>query len=113
ADGGTSSAFVFTNNVLPNNSWALMGTNASPGNGAIAMYFPDGLFQDNVIAGAPASTYPTGNFYPSLLSAVGFVNLAGGNYRLSASSSYRNAGTDGKDIGADIDAINAAAGTSY
>jgi hypothetical protein len=111
--GSTSTSFVFTNNILQNNNWAIMGTNASPGNGTIAMYFPQSQFQDNIIAAAPASSYPTGNFYPSALSAVGFVDLANGNYRLSSSSSYRNAGTDGKDIGANIDAINAAAGTSY
>jgi hypothetical protein len=113
ADGAPSSAFVFTNNILQNNAWAIMGTNASPGKGTIAMFFPGSRFQDNVIAAAPASTYPTGNFYPASLSAVSFVDLAGGNYRLSSSSSYNNAGTDGKDIGADIDAINSAAATSY
>ena len=45
--------------------------------------------------------------------AAGFVNLAGGNSRLSASSLYRNAGTDGKDVGCDIAALNAAAGSRY
>ena len=35
-------------------------------------------------------------------------SLAGGNYALSASSPYKNAGTDGKDIGADIVAVNSA-----
>jgi hypothetical protein len=110
---GATSAFTFTNNVMQNNAWAIMGDGASPGNGAITKFLPRSLFQDNVIAGAPASTYPTGNFYPSLLSAVGFIDLVNGNYRLSSSSSYNNAGTDGKDIGADIDAINAAAGTKY
>jgi Fibronectin type III domain len=33
------------------------------------------------------------------------VGLAGGDYRLAASSLYENAGTDGKDLGADIDEI--------
>src|SRR5207237_6332462 len=32
----------------------------------------------------------------------------GGYYRLSASSPYKNAGTDGKDVGANIDEIEAA-----
>jgi hypothetical protein len=39
-----------------------------------------------------------------------FVDLAGGNYRLSDSSPYKNGGVDGTDIGADIDAIAAATG---
>jgi len=113
ADGASAPAFIFTNNILQNHAWAIMGSDASPGNGTISKFFPGSRFQDNVIAAAPASTYPTGNFYPASLSAVSFVDLAGGNYRLSSSSSYTDAGTDGKDIGADIDAINAAAGTSY
>ncbi len=113
ADGTASSAFVFTNNILPNNAWAIIGTGTAPGNGTIANYFPLGQFQGNVVAAAPASSYPTGNFYPSSLGAVDFVDLSGGNYRLSSSSSYNSAGTDGMNIGADIDAINAAAGTSY
>jgi hypothetical protein len=50
-------------------------------------------------------------FFPSNWKAVGFVDFRngdGGDYRLSPSSRYRKAGTDGKDIGADIDAIAAA-----
>ena len=41
------------------------------------------------------------------MSAVGFVNLAGGDYRLQATSPYKNAGTDGRDVGADIASVNA------
>ncbi len=113
ADVTVSPSFVFTNNILQDHAWAIMGSSASPGNGTIAMFFPSSQFQDSIIVAAPASTYPTGNFYPSTLGAVGFVDVSGGNYRLSSSSSYRYAGTDGQDIGANIDAINAAAGTSY
>jgi hypothetical protein len=36
---------------------------------------------------------------------VGFVNLSGGDYHLAASSFYNNKATDGKDPGADIDAV--------
>ena len=101
--------FTFTNNILQNNAWAIMGGGASPGKGTVAMYFSvGGLFQDSIIVGAPASSYPTGNFYPAAMSDVGFVDVAHGNYRLSSSSSYRGAATDGLDIGADIDAIDAA-----
>ena len=41
---------------------------------------------------------------------VGFVDLEGGNYRLSESSPYLGAALDGTDIGADIDAIAEATG---
>ena len=47
------------------------------------------------------------------MSAVGFVDLARGNYRLISTSLYRNGGTDSKDVGCNIDALNAAARTQY
>jgi hypothetical protein len=113
ADGPPSPGFVVTNNITQNNAWAIMGNSASPGNGTIAAFFPGSQFLGNVIAGADPATYPGGNFYPANLDAVGFINLAGGNYRLSASSPYVRSATDGTDVGANIGAINAAAGTQY
>ena len=112
-DGPASSGFVFTNNIMQNNAWAIAGNSTSPGNGAIAAFFPQSQFFDNVIAGADPATYPAGNFYPASLGVVGFIDLAGGNYRLSTSSPYVRSATDGTDVGANIDAINSAAGTSY
>jgi hypothetical protein len=50
-------------------------------------------------------------FFPKDWKAVGFVDFRngdGGDYHLSPSSHYRKAGSDGKDIGADIDAVLAA-----
>jgi hypothetical protein len=113
ADGPASPGFVFTNNVMQNNGWAIMGNSSSEGNGTIAAFFPGSQFLGNVIAGANPSNYPSGNFYPPSLDVVGFINLAGGNYRLSTSSPYIRSATDGTDVGANIDAINAAAGTHY
>jgi len=113
ADVAPSPGFVFTNNIMQNNTWAIMGSGASPGNGTIAAFFPGSQFFGNIIAGANPSIYPGGNFYPANLTAVGFVNLAGGNYRLSTSSPYIRSATDGTDVGANIDAIDAAAGTQY
>jgi hypothetical protein len=50
-------------------------------------------------------------FFPKDWKAVGFVDFHdgnGGDYRLSSSSRYRKAGSDGKDIGANIDSISEA-----
>ena len=58
------------------------------------------------------SLYPTGNFFPATVSGVGFVDPSG-NYRLSSSSPYVTSATDGTAIGANVPAINTAAGTSY
>ena len=71
------------------------------------------MFLDGVFAGSNPAIYPGGNYFPSAMSAVGFVNLTGGNYRLSATSPYRNAASDGADIGCNIDALNVVAGIKY
>ena len=54
---------------------------------------------------------PSGNFTTSAWSKVGFSNFNGGDggdYHLQQSSPYHNAGTDGKDLGANIDLVNSA-----
>ncbi len=59
----------------------------------------------------PPSSWPTGNFFPSDPDAVDFVNYNGGNggdYTLQSTSPYKNMGTDGKDLGADIAGLNQA-----
>jgi len=50
----------------------------------------------------PPLKWPTGNFFPANVAAVQFTNYAGGNYQLLPTSPYHNAGSDGKDLGADI-----------
>ena len=71
-------------------------------------------FTNNVIAAAtsnyPPSSWPAGNMFPTTDSAIQFVNYnnaIGGDYHLSVSSPYKNTGSDGKDPGADIDAVQA------
>jgi|CZKY01.1.fsa_nt_gi hypothetical protein len=59
----------------------------------------------------PPSTWPTNNIFPQAINDVGFVNFNngnGGNYELQPNSPYKNKGTDGKDLGADIAGLNAA-----
>jgi hypothetical protein len=126
ADGAQVSGFVFTNNIIPDNLWGVMGGGSSEGSRTLSDYYPNAMFLGNVVIGAQTSLYPTGNFYPDSLGAVGFERVriedslgavgfvdASGNYRLSGSSPYANGATDGGAVGANIAAINAAAGTSY
>jgi len=64
------------------------------------------LVTDHVIA---TPVLPSGNFTASAWSKVGFGNFNGGDggdYHLQQSSHYHLAGTDGKDLGADVDAVN-------
>jgi hypothetical protein len=94
------SGFVFTNNIIPDNSWAVMGSGAAEGTDTLMKYFPGAVFQKNVLIAGNGAAYPASNYFPPSVSAVGFVDVAGGNYTLSATSPYKNAGTDGADIGA-------------
>jgi Putative Ig domain len=73
------------------------------------------LFTTNAIIASPAaygvSIWPANNFFPADAAAVQFVNYNGGNggdYHLLASSPYKNVGNDGKDLGADVDAVSTA-----
>jgi hypothetical protein len=66
-------------------------------------------FDHNLIIGG-GEGFPKGN--PSAnLAEAGFINFAGGNggdYRLSPQSKFKHSASDGKDPGADIDAIETA-----
>jgi hypothetical protein len=74
--------------------------------------FTSSAFSNNALIGAtssfPPSSWPSGNFFPTTASALQFASYnqgIGGNYQLSSSSPYHNAGTDGKDLGADVSTI--------
>jgi hypothetical protein len=91
---------VFTNNLATYTAWGFYGSNVGEGTRALNTYFANWTFSRNVLVDRPAGEYPAGNFFPANVAAVRFANLAGGNYALAANSPYRNAGTDGTDIGA-------------
>ena len=110
ADGTAHTGFVYTNNITPHNDYGVMGSGHSIGNDSLNYYFPGCYFSKNVIISGPGSVYPSGNFFPAFINDVGFVDLLNDNYRLAVASPYKNAGTDGRDIGADQDAILAAIG---
>jgi hypothetical protein len=116
--------FVFTNNLVNAGS---VPTKTTGGGGmgdcayypapltALASCFQSYTFAHNAIIATPASfppsSYPAENYFPTTAAAVGFVsyrNGKGGDYHLQSTSPYKNAGTDGKDLGADMDALEAA-----
>ena len=110
SDGLAHLGFIYRNNLTPRGDagFGFIGTGAAEGLPTLTVYFPLAVFLRNVIAGGNAVLYPPENYFPASLAAVGFVDLAGRNYRLAASSPYKNAATDGTDIGADIDALETA-----
>ena len=119
--------FTFTNNIVLAGRypvWSTGGkTNCAYADVPITTFnacFANYVFSKNAVVESPSafppSVWPSGNFFPSDMVTVGFMNYNngnGGDYHLLASSPYKNAGTDGKDLGADIDAIQAAIANAY
>jgi hypothetical protein len=69
------------------------------------------IWQNSIVTDATCSTYPGGcteTLAPTRATMqTNYVNWSGGNFRLAASSIYNNAASDGTDIGANIDQIEA------
>ncbi len=118
------SNFVFTNNIVNAGSYPVWST-GTDGSLNCAVHdspiitlndcFTSHIFSNNAVVAipsrAPVSTWPTHNFFPTSATAVEFVDYnggSGGNYQLQSSSPYKGAGTDSKDLGADVPGVNAA-----
>ena len=94
--------FVFTNNLFTHTRYGFFGSSVGGGTVALNTYFSQWTFQKNALTGEEQSRYPAGNFFPASISDVSFSDYTQGNFSLAASSPYKNAGTDGDDIGADM-----------
>lgn len=102
----TVQRLVVHSNVLHHGSYGVKGAGFGEGTATLNAYASGALFTNNAIAnGGTTSAYPTNNYFPATLGALGFVDLSGGNFRLGAGSSYLGKGYDGRDIGADINQV--------
>ena len=106
--------FVFKDNIVN------FGTGSQTGyacyDGPLTVCTPSYVWTRNAMIGAPTgpiyetqtlASFPAGNWNPQNLSAVGFTNPAAGNYRLLSSSPYYRAASDGRDVGVDMDQLQA------
>ena len=114
--------FAFRDNLESGGRYGILGCHALLGPAVLTNCAPGNTFAGNALIGPSQLAVMPNNYFPSDGSAVGFVNYQngnGGDYRLcrgpgnpasscTAASPYINKGTDGLDIGANIDAINAA-----
>jgi hypothetical protein len=112
--------FAFTNSIVNAGVAPVWSTGGGPGNCAFhndplttfSACFSSYTFSANAIIATPAAAnWPKKNFFPGSAAAVRFANYnggIGGDYHLQASSPYKGKGTDGKDLGADVDAIHSA-----
>ena len=99
---------VIRNNLVSRGEYGIFGSGKGEGTVGIEFYLPSAVITHNVIIGAPETSYPNGNFFPASIEEVGFQDFARGDYQLADRSRYRRAGTDGRDIGADIGAVQRA-----
>jgi hypothetical protein len=108
--------WTYTNNIVSINPGLAVINGGSTGctdsktsNAAkLAACFSPYTMTHNALIGG-SGTWPAGNYLPASPATVRFVNYNnanGGDYRLLSTSPYHNAGTDGKDLGADIAAVN-------
>jgi hypothetical protein len=113
--------FVFTNNIVNAGTYPVWSTggggkaNCAFHNSPFTTFdacFSSYTFAANAIIDSPSTAkWPPKNFLPASAAAVRFTNYNsgnGGDYHLQPSSPFKNAGTDRKDLGADVDAVRAA-----
>ncbi|HTU41347.1 MAG TPA: hypothetical protein VMF10_06535 [Candidatus Aquilonibacter sp.] len=123
ANSGPMKNFVFTNNIVSVGTAPVWSTGGGPANCAFhdeprttfSTCFAPATVEGNVIVDAPpaygSGSWPPHNFFAKSSGAVKFIKYSGGDggdYHLQPSSPYKGNATDGKDIGADVDAIHVA-----
>jgi hypothetical protein len=100
-DGPPMQRLIFKNNICLHSLYGFNGSGIAMGVPTLQHFAPDAIVLKNIIVGADAKRYPADNFYPPQVDNVVFRDRAHNVYQLAAKSPYRNAGTDGQDIGAD------------
>ena len=101
-----ATALVVENNLFERGDYGVFGGGQGEGRAALDHYVPGYVFRANAIfGGANANVYPEGNFFPASAAEVGFVDFAGGDFRLAPNSSLRSLAIGGGALGADIEAI--------
>jgi len=111
-DGMPLPALTLSDNIFGPTTYGVFGSGQGEGTGALGVYAPGGIFVGNVVVGANEASYPAGNFFPATLDAVGFVDMAGGNYDIMPRSVHAGVASDGTNPGAAMDLLAQAAGGS-
>jgi hypothetical protein len=108
-NGAAMQRFVFTNNLHRHNQFGIYGDGLGAGMVSITKYFPGAQIHHNAFFGGTPSKYPIDNYFATAAEFLNhFMAAATGDYRLSLSSAYRGAASDGSNIGVDITALEAA-----
>ena len=99
---------VIRDNIIGGGLYGVKGPGHGAGTPTISAFMQGGAFVGNVLVLPNASGYPGGNAFVSSWASLGFANVGSLNFRLSDRSDYRKRGSDGRDPGADMDALDAA-----
>ncbi|MEO7455187.1 MAG: Ig-like domain-containing protein [Gemmatimonadaceae bacterium] len=103
---GTSMANIsLRDNLMSGGAYGVKGDATGGGSASLSAYMPGGTFAGNVVVLAYSVGYPTGSFYPTSVASLGLTNLSGGNVQLLSTSPYKGKATDGRDPGADYQAL--------
>jgi hypothetical protein len=104
---GVTTGFVFTNNIAAHGDYGIIGTSHGVGNDSINFYLPGAKIANNVLAGGKSTVYPPGNLFPSMDEfRQQFVGFDSHNYQLAPRSPWVNAGSDGRNLGANMTVAN-------
>ena len=95
------------NNLFFRSSLGVRTSGQNSGNDSLNTAVPGGdyVVDYNAFPNVSLASYPANNFAPNTVSAIGYTNATNdddGDYSLSSGSSYKNAGSDGRDLGCDI-----------
>jgi hypothetical protein len=102
AFGGTPlTRFRANDNIFVSRGGVYSGSGYGTGSSALAYHAPGYVFRGNVLTGT-SGTYPATTTLASSTAWLGFVDAAGGDYRLAASSPLKAKASDGTDPGANV-----------
>ena len=96
------------NNIVGGGQYGIVGSDVGEGQRAIDFYLPHSVVTHNVFIGGDQQSYPRDSYVLRTPSDVGFIDFANANYRLGKSSPNAHLATDGRVVGADIDAVEKA-----
>jgi hypothetical protein len=97
---------IITNNIFRKQSWGMIG--GGTGEGVFTSWAGAGsLYDKNIFAAANCGIYPAGTSCPTATTLQNdvYTSFTTNNFRVKSTSTFFNAGLDGKSYGADIDLI--------
>jgi Purple acid Phosphatase, N-terminal domain/Right handed beta helix region len=106
----TTDRFYFTDNFSDHGDYGIHGDGRAVGADSMRYYAPYGDFRGTALANAwnPNLYSGYGMLFPPTFDGE-VVNAAAGDYHLKTTSMLKGAGSDGKDVGADIDTVEKSA----